>query len=223
MNKEISKDEIALKRTPIFPSIGYSRLRMENDGDGVTTLVCAQGCPLRCRYCLNPQSSLKKSNPPLRVFTPRELYELVKIDDLYFVATSGGITFGGGEPLLYIDFLEEFATLAKRSGWKIYIESSLAISSHKVKRSAAFTDFYIVDVKDTNPRIYYDYTGASNEGVLSNLKMLIGEVGADKIRVRLPLIPGCNTDKDRDKSEKLLREWGITQIDRFTYRIPEKQ
>ena len=80
-----------------------------------------------------------------------------------------------------------------------------------------------MDVKDTNPRIYYDYTGASNEGVLSNLKMLIGEVGADKIRVRLPLIPGCNTDKDRDKSEKLLRKWGITQIDRFTYRIPEKQ
>ena len=78
-------------------------------------------------------------------------------------------------------------------------------------------------IKDTDPEVYYSYTGASNERVLSNLKMLISEAGADKIRVRLPLIQGYNTDKDRDKSEKLLREWGITQFDRFEYRLPKEE
>ena len=31
-----------------------SRHRLMLDGDGVTTLVVFHGCPLRCRYCLNP-------------------------------------------------------------------------------------------------------------------------------------------------------------------------
>ena len=38
----------------LFPLFGLSRLRMQTDGAGVTTLVAAQGCPLRCRMCINP-------------------------------------------------------------------------------------------------------------------------------------------------------------------------
>lgn len=37
------------------PIMGVERLRINSDGDGVTTLVGFYGCPLRCRYCLNPQ------------------------------------------------------------------------------------------------------------------------------------------------------------------------
>ena len=37
------------------PLIGISRLRIRTDGHGVTTLVAFHGCPLRCKYCLNPQ------------------------------------------------------------------------------------------------------------------------------------------------------------------------
>ena len=39
-----------------FPLFALSRHRMATDGRGVTTLAAAWGCPLRCRYCLNPQS-----------------------------------------------------------------------------------------------------------------------------------------------------------------------
>ena len=37
------------------PIMGVERLRINSDGDGVTTLVGFYGCPLKCRYCLNPQ------------------------------------------------------------------------------------------------------------------------------------------------------------------------
>ena len=37
----------------IFPTAAVSRLRMATDGEGITTLVCAVGCPLRCAYCIN--------------------------------------------------------------------------------------------------------------------------------------------------------------------------
>ena len=81
------------KTADIFAII---RHRIPTDGDGVTTLVGLKGCPLACKYCLNPQCGTAKSER----LTADELYEKVRIDDLYFIATGGGITFGGGEPLL---------------------------------------------------------------------------------------------------------------------------
>lgn len=202
----------------IFPSIGYDRLRMESDGEGVTTLVCAQGCPLRCRYCLNPESSFKRGKPR-HIFTPESLWKLLKVDSLYFLATGGGVTFGGGEPLLYADFMQAFAELAE--GWKIYAETSLAVSRRQVEKAASFVDHFIVDVKDVNPAIYEAYTGRSNAQVLDNLGWLVGAVGSGKITVRLPLIPNYNTDSDRDASERALRAMGITRFDRFDYQIRE--
>lgn len=38
-----------------LPFIGISRHRLATDGEGVTTLAAFHGCPLACRYCLNPQ------------------------------------------------------------------------------------------------------------------------------------------------------------------------
>ncbi len=93
------------------PIIGIDRHRLTTDGEGVTTLVAFHGCPLHCKYCLNPQCL--SPDGVLRTITPSELYSEVEIDDLYFVATGGGICFGGGEPLLHSKFIEEFVKIMK--------------------------------------------------------------------------------------------------------------
>ena len=66
-----------------------SRLRTYSDGDGINTLVTSMGCPLRCGYCLNPISWDESINPI--TMTVDELYEEVKRDHIYFLATNGGI------------------------------------------------------------------------------------------------------------------------------------
>lgn len=73
--------------------IGIIRHRLSTDGDGVTTLAAFHGCPLRCRHCLNPQSL--GGGDGFREYTPDELYAETSIDNLYFLATHGGVTFGG--------------------------------------------------------------------------------------------------------------------------------
>ena len=90
-----------------YPLLALSRLRMQTDGVGVTTLVAGAGCPLRCKWCINKK--LLAMGKPERV-TPRQLYEKVRCDDLYFRATGGGVTFGGGEPLLHAAFLKRTVT-----------------------------------------------------------------------------------------------------------------
>ena len=81
------------------PIIDIRRHRLLRDGSGVRTLVGFYKCPLRCSYCLNPQCH---NTPKVSSFySPQELLDIVKVDSLYFIATDGEITFGGGEPLLY--------------------------------------------------------------------------------------------------------------------------
>ena len=200
--------------------IGISRHRLATDGQGVTTLAAFYGCPLRCKYCLNPHSW--RENDKLRHFTPEELYELTRIDQLYFLATGGGVTFGGGEPLLRPGYLEQFRALCG-SQWRLCVETSLAVPREAVERAAGCIDEFIVDCKDTNPAIYERYTGRSNEEMLQNLRWLAGAIDPSRIVVRIPLIPDYNTDADRDASEALVRALGITRIDRFTYKTDIKK
>ncbi|MBR6920926.1 MAG: radical SAM protein [Clostridia bacterium] len=201
--------------TPLFPVWRIGRLRMATDGQGVTALVCAQGCPLDCKYCINPGS--KTFNDPMRRVMAKELYDTVKKDGLYYTATGGGVTFGGGEPLLHTGFIAQFRKIIPAE-WHLYAESSLMIPEKNVYEAAVAVDHFFVDIKDTNPEIYKAYTGGDSKTALSNLALLIKAAGADRITVRVPLIPGYNTDEDRDRSVILLRGMGITDIDLFKYK-----
>lgn len=192
-----------------------SRIRMQTDGKGVTTLVCFHGCPLRCRWCINPFSF--DPNTKYTAMTAAALYDLVKIDALYFLATGGGVTFGGGEPLLYPDFLQEFRGICGDE-WHLCAETSLAVPWENVEKAAGCIDVFYIDCKDTNPDIYRRYTGKDNALMLVNLQKLVNLAGKDRIVVRLPLIPEFNTDEDRLRSKEILSAMGITNFDLFTYR-----
>ncbi len=206
---------MAEKNDLLFPLWRFNRLRMATDGWGVTTLVGAHGCPLACRYCINPEC--REAGEKVTFVTPVELYELVKRDDLYFRATNGGVTFGGGEPLLHAGFIRRFRETVP-SEWRIYAETSLYVPEKCVKTAAGCIDHFFVDVKDLSSDIYSRYTSGDVRKVLSNIGTLLSAAGSDRITVRLPLIPGYNSDEDRDNSERILRGIGVTRFDRFRYK-----
>ena len=65
--------------------IGIARHRMAVDGEGVTTLVAFHGCPLRCKYCLNPQSITNDTMCMER--TVEEIIDEVRIENLKWLAS----------------------------------------------------------------------------------------------------------------------------------------
>ena len=196
------------------PLIAINRHRLTTDGEGVTTLVAFHGCPLHCEYCLNAQC-LQADGVWCRL-TPGELYSEVEIDDLYFMATGGGICFGGGEPLLRSDFIKAFAEIMNPE-WKLTIETSLNVPLENVKAIASLVQMWYVDIKDMNPNIYKAYGCKENKQVISNLQWLAANGYADKVIIRLPLIPEYNTDEDRQRSQQQLEEMGFTNFDKFNY------
>ena len=144
---------------------GIERLRINIDGDGITTLIGLYGCPLSCKYCIN--SDIKKSYS----VSVDELFDIVLQDELYYTHSGGGICFGGHEPLLQADFILSFIRKMReeKKNWKIGIETSLAVNitdnqygmSEQLenrKKLLKIVDYLIVDIKSMNRIIYESYT-----------------------------------------------------------------
>lgn len=195
--------------------IGINRFRMGTDGHGITTLVGFHGCPLRCRYCLNSQCL--DANAKTTIMTPEELIKQLRKDELYYVATKGGVTFGGGEPLLHSTFIKEVLELGAKD-WNVSVETSLNVPWQNVEGLVPYVNEYIVDIKDMNPVTYKQYTGKDNLFVLENLRRLIRHGITQKILCRIPLIDGYNDIEAQKKSKEELVKMGIERFDLFTYK-----
>lgn len=184
-----------------------SRHRIGIDGNGITDLVAMAGCPLSCKYCLNKRLLSEGEAKDVSIdYLLTRLYE----DACYMMATGGGVTFGGGEPLLQYKELIEFAE--KKPEWMhMNIETSLNVPEG-VKELLPYVDEWIIDIKSMNPKIYEDYTGGSYSRMIKNLS-LIGE----NSRIRVPDIPNYSIDTNID--EEILRRKGFKNIERFEYLI----
>ena len=191
-----------------------SRLRIGIDGEGVTTLVAFMLCPLECRFCLNPQTLSLDYH--YKEYTPESLYEELKKDGLYFLDTGGGVTFGGGEPLLRHGFIKEFREVCG-PGWKINLETSLNVPKGFLEDVIPVTDSFIIDIKDMDPGIYSSYTGKDNGMVLDNLRELSARGLASRCVVKIPEIAGYNDLEAVRESERLVRNLGFENIVLFKY------
>ena len=202
--------------SPRAPFIGVARHRIPTDGEGVTTLAAFSLCPLQCAYCLNPQCA--SADGAVFQLTPQELLERVKVDHLYFLATGGGICFGGGEPCLRSDFIAQFHRLMP-SEWHLYIETSLAVAPQHIETLAPLIDHWFIDVKDLHPDIYRRYTRHDIAPLMANLQRL-KELGLqDRCTLRLPLIPNYNNETLRTESQQQLQDLGFSHFDLFKYLV----
>ena len=101
--------------------------------------------------------------------------------------------------------------------WRLNLETSLNVPVANIEALLPIVNTLIIDIKDMNPDIYCDYTGHNNALVLENLRMIAEAGRQSDCIVRIPLIPGYNTD--RDASRKALEALGFTRFDLFTYQI----
>lgn len=203
------------------PVISISRHRIGIDGKGVNTLITLHGCELNCKYCINPQC--KDSYEGVARYSPESLYEAVKIDDAYFHETDGGITFSGGEPLLYSDFIQSFSLyVAKR--WKIRIETSLSCDTDVFYDLYNIVDEWIIDIKTLNPLTYQAYTG----GDFNKMKQFLNLMSQfsfirKRCIIRIPIIPGYTTAEEVQEAKRQLSEMGFFRFDIFTYNLPDRK
>lgn len=199
--------------------LGIRRLNTLN-GPGLRTLICFMGCPLKCRLCLNDKCHFEEYT--YKNFTTEELFEEIKIDNLYFLATGGGITFGGGEPLLHTLFLKEFMEKYKEETcWSFGIETSLNIPRKNLEEVLPFIDFFIVDVKDMDKNRYEKYTEGNFDIFYENLLFLRDNFDVEKIKIRIPKIPDFHIENEQEENFEKIKELGFKDIELFDYIYPD--
>jgi len=197
------------------PIVGISRHRLTIDGKGVTTLAVFHGCPLHCRFCMNPHTLSPETI--CSAYSTEQLYEKVKIDELYFLTTKGGVTFRRGEPYVRSAFIREFLQLCGED-WTLTVETSLNVPRFHLETLFPVINEYIIDIKDMSPSIYKNYNGQDNTCSIGNLQWLVRLGKANHITALIPHIPSSNTQADIDKSIKQLKDLELSRFDLFTYR-----
>ncbi|MDE6516902.1 MAG: radical SAM protein [Acetatifactor sp.] len=199
-----------------LPVFSIERHRLVTDGQGVTTLVGAYGCPLQCRYCINPHAWKPSTLDKCVHLTPEQLYDKVKIDNLYFLATGGGVTFGGGESLLHAPFIAAFRQICGPD-WHLTVETSLHVSPRSLEKVLDVVDEFIVDIKDMDETIYESYTGQPQAPLEENLRCLAASVSPERVQIRIPRIPSYNMEEQIQASRDRLKQLGFTRLEVFNY------
>jgi len=120
------------------------------------------------------------------------LMQQIEKETIFMDRSEGGVTFCGGEPLLYPDILSELLTRCGELSIHRAVDTTLFAKTETVEKILQQTDLFLVDLKHMNPAKHKEFCGVSNELILSNLRM-IAEAGVEFI-IRIPLIEGINAD-----------------------------
>lgn len=169
------------------------------DGPGVRLVIFFQGCPMRCRYCHNPDTWAAIGGTER---TAEELLEIYERGRPFY--RGGGITATGGEPLMQLAFLTELFEKAKKREIHTCLDTSGIVYTDKKKaeyeRLFAATDLVLLDIKHSTEEGHLALTGKSLKPVLAFARAL--EAADVPVIVRHVCVPGI-TD-----GEEELRELG---------------
>ncbi len=179
-----------------------------HDGPGIRTIVFLKGCPLRCRWCCNPESQSREIETMIvhgqpkvmgKDVTVQEVMEIVERDRPYYARSGGGLTLSGGESLMQPDFAAALLRTAKGRGINTAMESTGCAKFEAIEKVLPYLDTYLMDIKHTNSAKHKEFTGVPNELILKNA-MKIAESGMTKLIIRVPVIPGFNDTESEIES-----------------------
>lgn len=211
------------------------------DGPGIRTVVFLKGCPLRCRWCHNPEGqeggvewwhypencvrcghcaagcpagTRREVGRPLPA---AELAEILRLDAVFFRASGGGVTFSGGEPLLYRAYVRETAAALRAAGISVAVETCGHFPyDDEMERLLPLLDRVMFDLKIVDPHRHEQATGRDNHLIRENLTRL--RAAGAPLEVRMPLVPGYTADAENlAGAAAWLRRLGIDTLTFLPY------
>ena len=170
-----------------------------HDGPGIRTIVFLKGCYMRCAWCCNPESQRYeietlieggKEKTVGRDVTVADIMPEILADMPYYRRSGGGVTLSGGEVLAQADFAAELLKTCKEAGLHTAIESTGNAPYSDIEKLLPYLDLYLLDIKHMDSGKHEEYTGAPNERILENARM-IANSGVELI-IRTPVVPTFN-------------------------------
>ena len=144
---------------------------------------CINACPQNVRDIIGKYVSVE------------ELIELVVRDKPFYDNSGGGVTISGGEPTVQLEFLLNLLGALKNEKIHTAIETCGYFNDDIIPKLVNLVDLFLFDIKHIDSNRHRNYTGVSNEKILTNFRTILSKVGNERIIPRIPLIPSVNTDE----------------------------
>lgn len=159
------------------------------DGPGIRYIVFTSGCLMRCQYCHNPDTWKMKDGKEMSV---DELVADIVRYRSYMMATGGGVTITGGEPLLQPEFVYELMNKLHSFGIHVAIDTCGFPDIDKVNFVVNEADLILLDIKSFDRETHKNVTSQEIDNTLRFAEYL------HKINkrtwVRFVLVPGLTDD-----------------------------
>lgn len=149
------------------------------DGPGIRTVIFTVGCPMRCKYCHNPDTWQGGEE--------RNITELADWCERYksYYGKKGGVTLSGGEPLLQKESAVKLLEALRARGISTAIDTGGGIFCPEALELA---DLTIIDVKHPDAEAFRELTGVSQDTLIKSLEYL--RTHGKRFWVRLVCVPG---------------------------------
>lgn len=235
-----------------------------HDGPGIRTVVFFKGCPLRCKWCSNPESQAphpqilwNRENclhcglcetgcPTNSIFFENNIFqfkynrcngsmvcitqcpgkaleyvgkqmsveevmkEVIKDKDFY-EESGGGVTLSGGEVLSQPEFAAALLKECKKNGLHTALETTGYAPFHSFQKVTSLADLLLIDMKHYDNEKHLEYTSASNEQIIANMKTAVHD--GKHVIARIPVIPNGNDSlEDARGFCNLLHDIGVREV-----------
>jgi pyruvate formate lyase activating enzyme len=160
------------------------------DGPGIRFVIFMQGCPLRCKYCHNPDTWKLADGENKSV---DELMTEIKKYKSYMNFSGGGVTVTGGEPLLQAEFVKELFIKCKKEGIHTTIDTSGYLFNNTIREVLDYTDLALLDIKCFDRTQYKYITGVPLDPTISFMNYL-GDINKP-VWIRYVLVPGLSDNE----------------------------
>lgn len=192
------------------PEIGFSKVLCDKCGD------CIPVCPekalsldsggsllidrSRCNACGKcvPACTRDALSVYGRDIPIEELFEELQRDAIFYTGSGGGVTFSGGEPLLYSDQVMALSKLCRKTGIPTALETCGYCDTETFQKVLRLTDYVLYDIKAVDDAAHQKLTGKSNALILANARALANS--GVELQFRLPLVPGLNDGQENIKA-----------------------
>jgi pyruvate formate lyase activating enzyme len=143
---------------------------------------CAEVCPTKAFEMLGSNILIS------------DLMKKIDNEAIFFDQSGGGVTFSGGEPLMHAAYLLE---ALKECGKRMYhrvVDTTAFANLETVLEVAKHTELFLIDLKVMDSAKHKEFTGVSNEKILSNI-VALAKTNCEII-FRIPLIKDINTSEE---------------------------
>lgn len=153
-----------------------------------------------------------------REMTVEEVLSEVEKDRPFYRRSGGGVTVGGGEPLLQAEFVTRLLEACHRRHLHTAIETTGFGSQRQLREVLSHVDLVYFDIKHMDPKRHKDLTGVSNSGTLRSIRAVLSAGRQYEVILRITLIPGFNDSEENiAASARFAVELGCERIELVPY------